>query len=87
MPGNIWVDSTVTEKICRPAKRYRLTAYAAKIAIDHREDRGRRRHDDAVDEVVGQRHRVPDVHERPQREVGGIQLERPCTSTSGLNAS
>ena len=32
MPGNIWVDSTVTEKSLRPRNRYRLTAYAAKIA-------------------------------------------------------
>src|SRR5256885_15065947 len=32
MPGNIWVDSTVTEKACRPRKRYRLMANAAKIA-------------------------------------------------------
>ena len=33
MPGNIWVDSTVTENSRRPRKRYRLTANAAKMAI------------------------------------------------------
>ncbi len=32
MPGNIWVDSTVTVKAPRPANRYRLTAYAAMMA-------------------------------------------------------
>ena len=32
MPGNIWVDRTVMEKTCRPWNRYRLTAYAARIA-------------------------------------------------------
>src|SRR5688572_24001594 len=34
IPGNIWVDSTVTVNSRRPRKRYRLTAYAAKMATD-----------------------------------------------------
>ena len=45
MPGNICVDSTVTENTPRPRNRYRLIANAAKIAIDDREHRRDRRHD------------------------------------------
>ncbi|MCP9964187.1 hypothetical protein LUX57_02405 [Actinomadura madurae] len=33
IPGNICVESTVTVNTRRPANRYRLTAYAAPIAI------------------------------------------------------
>jgi hypothetical protein len=32
IPGNIWVASTVTEKMPRPRNRYRLIANAAKMA-------------------------------------------------------
>ena len=70
MPGNIWVDSTVTEKTPRPRKRYRLTANAAKIATATEKTAATRRHDQAVDQVAAERDGRPHVDERLQRQVG-----------------
>src|SRR5690606_473803 len=86
MPGNICVDSTVSRNVSLPRKRYRLIAYAAKMAMATE-------HTVAASEMTAlfTKYLASGIVDQMSTNGRGVSLDgihwnSPCTSPSGFIA-